>query len=121
MRANPGFSNAKSFEPTTWAVMARHKIDTQGYDLEILHGSERLIDRVEAIETELSFLPIYQTPPAFDTVLKLCAKGFVVSGIYPVSLGRLRVVECDCILSEEGATPGDHIRYQELLTGSRDE
>src|SRR5579863_94872 len=32
------------------------KIDTQGYDLEVLHGAERLIDRVEAIETELSFL-----------------------------------------------------------------
>jgi hypothetical protein len=37
-------------------------------------------------------------------------------------LSRLQAVECDCILvREQDATPGDHIRYQELLTGSRDE
>jgi len=99
------------------------KIDTQGYDLEVLHGAERLMDRVEAIETELSFLPIYQATPGYDTVLKLLrARGFVVSGIYPVSLSRLQAVECDCILvREQAAAPGDHIRYQDLLTGSRDE
>ena len=42
------------------------KTDTQGYDLEVLNGAEAIFDRVEAVQVELAFLPIYEKVPLFD-------------------------------------------------------
>jgi FkbM family methyltransferase len=36
------------------------KVDTQGYDLEVLKGAGSAIDRLEIIQLELSVLPLYQ-------------------------------------------------------------
>ena len=75
------------------------KTDTQGYDLEVLNGAEAIFDRVEAVQVELAFLPIYEKVPLFDEVLgDLRERGFVVSGMYPVSLGSLQAIEMDGLL-----------------------
>jgi FkbM family methyltransferase len=39
------------------------KTDTQSFDLEVLRGSTGIMDCIEAIQTELSFLPIYEKTP----------------------------------------------------------
>ena len=96
------------------------KMDTQGYDLDVLFGADGLLDQIQAVQTELSFLPIYDAMPSFEHVLReLAARGFAISGMYPITLTKLQAVECDCLLVREArATPGDYITYQDLLLSS---
>jgi FkbM family methyltransferase len=44
------------------------KIDTQGYELEVLKGAEETVAAVGAIQTEMSFQPLYGGQPLFDEV-----------------------------------------------------
>lgn len=93
------------------------KMDTQGYDLEVFSGADGILDRVEAVESEMSFLPIYDSMPDFQSVLNVMRdKGFAISGIYPVTLTNLQAIECDCLMvKERERVSGDHIPYQVLL------
>ena len=36
------------------------KIDTQGYELEVLKGAARTLDRIDYILVETSFVPLYE-------------------------------------------------------------
>lgn len=76
------------------------KIDTQGYDLEVFRGARDVLPHVFALQTEISFLPIYEGMPDFSaSIAEIRCAGFEVSGIFPVTLDeRLRLVESDCIL-----------------------
>lgn len=76
------------------------KIDTQGYDLEVFRGARPMLPKVAAIQTELSFLPIYADAPGYaETLAEMRASGFEVSGMFPVTLDdALRVIEFDCVL-----------------------
>ncbi len=75
------------------------KIDTQGYELEVLAGAGAVLERVVAVQAELSLLPIYDGMPAFTEVLERAkALGFEPSGIYPVTRDpRERLIEVDCL------------------------
>jgi len=58
------------------------KIDTQGYELEILRGAGKLLDGTLAVELEVEFAPLYQDQPLFselDTFMR--SKGFDLIGI----------------------------------------
>ncbi|MDF2434015.1 MAG: hypothetical protein JWP44_3646 [Mucilaginibacter sp.] len=58
------------------------KIDTQGYELEILKGGEKTLAAAEFILLEVSFLDIYKNCPLVADVLHFMqAKGFVVFDI----------------------------------------
>lgn len=76
------------------------KLDTQGWDLEVLAGAERSLDRVVALQTEISMRAIYEGMPAYREMLAdLEALGFAVTGLYPVTRDPdLRVIEYDCVL-----------------------
>lgn len=55
------------------------KLDTQGSELDILRGAERVLDSVWGLEIEVEFSPLYQGQPLFtdvDTFLR--ARGFVL-------------------------------------------
>ena len=87
------------------------KIDTQGYDLEVLAGAGASLGRILAVQTEVSEKTIYEgTLGLSDTLNRLTGMHFEVTGLYPVSRDtRLRVIEFDCVAvrSEGGATmPG---------------
>ncbi len=45
------------------------KVDTQGYESAVLAGAEGVLDRVDAVQLELSFLPLYQGEPPAETVM----------------------------------------------------
>jgi FkbM family methyltransferase len=54
------------------------KLDTQGAELDILHGGERLLASVSALEVEVDFNPIYLHQPLFGDVDRfLRDRGFV--------------------------------------------
>jgi len=75
------------------------KIDTQGWDLEVLKGAANALSRIAALQTEVSVQQIYEGMPTMQDALEhLDQLGFAVSGLFPVTLDQqLRVVEFDCI------------------------
>lgn len=75
------------------------KLDTQGYDLEVLKGADGCLDRIVALQSEVSVKPIYQGQPSLtDALARLDRLGFEVGGLYPVTRDREgRVVEFDCV------------------------
>jgi len=55
------------------------KLDTQGSELEILGGAERVLADVRCLEIEVEFNPIYRGQPVFSDVdSHLRARGFVL-------------------------------------------
>jgi FkbM family methyltransferase len=60
------------------------KIDTQGYEDRVLAGAAGIMDRITAIQAELSFVPLYAEQPLFDEMRgKIEAMGFDLFAIFP--------------------------------------
>lgn len=60
------------------------KVDTQGYELEVLKGATGLLPRVSAIQIELSLVPLYQGAPiAVEAIDFVESLGFEVFSIVP--------------------------------------
>ena len=70
------------------------KIDTQGYEEEVLAGADRVLNSVSAMQLELSVVPLYQGAPSLRRILELCDNlGFnlhgLIPGFYEEKSGRL--------------------------------
>lgn len=83
------------------------KIDTQGYELEVLKGATRLLPRVSAIQLELSLVPLYQGAPAIvDAIGFVESLGFgmfsIVPGFKDKRSGRLLQVDGFFVRRPEG-------------------
>lgn len=76
------------------------KLDTQGYDLEVLGGSRNSVSSVAALQTEASIQHGYQGMPDFqDTLNRFLSLEFEISGMFPVwHDAALRLHEFDCIM-----------------------
>jgi FkbM family methyltransferase len=76
------------------------KLDTQGFDLEVIKGAGAAIDRVRALQTELSVVPIYERMTDWQVALAAFRQyGFEPTGFWAVARDpMLRVVELDCVL-----------------------
>jgi FkbM family methyltransferase len=79
------------------------KIDTQGFDLNVIRGAGSLLTTIVALQTELSFRSIYHDAPSWQDALELLReRGFSVSNIFVVNLEQdLRAIEFDCILMND--------------------
>ena len=75
------------------------KMDTQGFDLEVLRGADTCLDRIIALQTEATVRPLYKDVPTFiDTYEVLTAKGFDATGMFPLSWDdQGRVLEFDFV------------------------
>lgn len=75
------------------------KIDTQGWDMEVLEGSQATLTQVRALQVEASVRPIYEGAPGWkETIARLDREGYKLSGLFPVVVDKdLRLVEFDCI------------------------
>lgn len=61
------------------------KVDTQGYDLEVLRGASQLISRVPLIQTELAFRNIYQEAPSFLSLIEFMeSSNYRIVSLHPV-------------------------------------
>lgn len=74
------------------------KIDTQGYEREVIKGSTGLFDRLVAIQVELSLIPLYEGAPTFTEMIALIeSQGFelfsIVPGFKDKRVGRLLQVD----------------------------
>ena len=78
------------------------KIDTQGFDLEVLRGADGVLANFQGAQTEVSFVPIYhQMPKYFESLREFESRGFSVVDFMPVlraNKGPL-MMEMDCILA----------------------
>jgi len=60
------------------------KIDTQGYEGEVLKGASRLMAHVMALECELSLVPLYEGQPLIDEMISTVYQmGFRMVGVAP--------------------------------------
>ncbi len=75
------------------------KMDTQGWDIEVLKGAASSLPSVLALQSEISVQAIYQGIPSHASSIEyLTQLGFELSGLFPVSLDRcMRVIDFDCV------------------------
>lgn len=84
------------------------KIDVQGYELAVLEGARQTLDRVAALEIEMSLSALYEGQPLMHEVLEvLRAEGFELIDIEPAyrDPGTGRVLQVDGIALRPGAWP----------------
>jgi FkbM family methyltransferase len=83
------------------------KIDTQGFDLQVLAGAQNTLRKVPALQTEVSFRPLYDGSPSFTEAIAAFQKsGFSVSDFFLiVSDINSCAIEFDCVMVR---TPPDH-------------
>lgn len=76
------------------------KIDTQGWDVEVLQGAAGCLDRVVAIQLEASARPIYDGMPTYlESLGYATSLGFELTDAVPIVRDRHhRVIEFDCVL-----------------------
>lgn len=80
------------------------KMDTQGYDMNVLDGARSSLRIVHGIQTEVSVKAIYQHMTPYDVAIeRLQSLGFELTGLFPVTRDRdLRIVEFDCVMRRFG-------------------
>ena len=76
------------------------KLDTQGYDLEVIAGAEASLQMVRALQAEMSVQAIYKGMPDHrSTQITLEGYGFCLSGMFPVTVDEeRRLIEYDCVM-----------------------
>jgi len=86
------------------------KMDTQGWDLEVLQGAGGILNQIVGIQSELPALQCYDRMIPYTRALEhYQALGFQITGIFPVARDKdkLRVVEFDCVmLHRDAVQPG---------------
>ena len=78
------------------------KMDTQGWDLEVLRGANACISRIGAVQSEIPLKTIYKGMPSFMEVITECNRlGLDITGMFPVSrdTNNLAIVEFDCVMA----------------------
>jgi FkbM family methyltransferase len=76
------------------------KLDTQGFDLEVVRGASSTLPTVRALQTDLSVRPFYENAPSYREMPDaLTERGFEMTALFPVGRdGQLRVIEFDCVM-----------------------
>jgi len=78
------------------------KIDTQGFDLEVVKGAGVCIERISAMQSEVSVIPLYEGVPDYMEALSAYRKlGFEPTGFFPIlhSPTSQHLVEFDAVLT----------------------
>lgn len=77
------------------------KMDTQGYDLEVMKGAKHCLDKVLGLQSEVSVLPLYQNMPNYLESLRFFTEsGYALTGLYTVirEPETFKIVEYDCVM-----------------------
>ena len=77
------------------------KVDTQGYDLNVLKGAGGLLELIEVIQTEISIRPLYyNSPNHIQSFQYFKSIGYEIIHMFPCSKDAKlnHILEFDCIL-----------------------
>jgi FkbM family methyltransferase len=76
------------------------KVDTQGWDLEVLRGATGILPEVEALHIELAVRPVYRGAVTYlDALGELETLGFELAGLFNGISAGCSVVELECFLT----------------------
>jgi FkbM family methyltransferase len=81
------------------------KMDTQGFDLEVIHGAQGCIDRVLGIQSEVSVVPTYLGMPHYlEAILAYEQLGFELVGLAEAARDPERggITEMNCVMMRPG-------------------
>jgi hypothetical protein len=68
--------------PATGTILL--KVDTQGYEMEVLKGAGGLLGRTVALQLELSLVPLYEGAPTIAQMISFAAdNGFELFNLIP--------------------------------------
>jgi FkbM family methyltransferase len=83
------------------------KLDTQGFDLEVAKGGQLALRTIPALQTEVSFRPVYDGMPNYKTSVETFELlGFRVADFFLVSTDSIGIAyEFDCILIRPADAP----------------
>lgn len=84
------------------------KLDTQGWDMEVIRGATVSLPEIWTMQSEISVLPIYKSMmPWLDALSLLQSKGFAITELVPVASDRgLRVIEFDAVMVRDSISSG---------------
>ena len=91
------------------------KMDTQGYDLEVLQGAAGCLDRICALQSELSVSALYEGMPDYQEALtRYRRRGFEITGFYPIFRNEhsLMIAEFDCVMVRARISEGRPTRIE---------
>jgi hypothetical protein len=76
------------------------KLDTQGFDLEVLRGAPVSVGIIPALQSEVSFEPIYENMPAYhEAMAEFGRHGFAVANMFLVIQNECGIAaEFDCVM-----------------------
>jgi FkbM family methyltransferase len=92
------------------------KIDTQGYDLEVIRGAGRHLAEISAVQMEASLQPLYEGAPDFEeAVAHMRDCGFFLSALEPLYRPEKRVVELDVLFLNKQLAHGTNEDREALV------
>jgi FkbM family methyltransferase len=75
------------------------KVDTQGFDIEVIKGLGEDLHFISALQSEVSIQPLYEGMSHWTENIAMYERaGFSIAGMFPVTLDSLNVVEFDCLM-----------------------
>ena len=77
------------------------KVDTQGYDINVVKGTSGYIKDILILQSEMSVLPIYDGMPTYTEALSYYSGlGFAITGLYPIARDSKTciLIEFDCVM-----------------------
>lgn len=76
------------------------KIDTQGYELEVLRGSIGILNKIDIIYCEVSFEELYKSQPSASQIIEfLNEHGFDLKGVYNQASVGGRALQADMLFA----------------------
>jgi len=76
------------------------KMDTQGFDEEVIEGSAGWLDKILGIQSEISVIPLYEYMPHYTKSLERYEQlGFALIDLFVVNRQDGFVMEYDCIMA----------------------
>jgi FkbM family methyltransferase len=81
------------------------KMDTQGFDDQVLEGASRCIDQILGVQSEISVIPLYEGMPHYtESLARYERSGFQLMNLFVVNrTSDGGVLEYDCVMARSAA------------------
>jgi FkbM family methyltransferase len=79
------------------------KVDTQGYEMQVLEGAEKILERAKLVELEISFTDLYKGQVSYQDLIKFMeSKGFQLWSLFPIFTNEnARLLQADALFLKE--------------------